>query len=265
MSVRYVEYAASPRFAWLVECFWMLEGPGTGVPDAILPDGRMELVFHAGARFTRHARGAIDRQPAAIVAGQLTEPVVLSHHGYARVAAIRLRPGTAHALLPVGDFTGQIVDLDAVFPSAGELRERLFDARDDRQRIDCLERWLEHVVRKTPQPDIDAVVGEILRTDGRARIAHVAARLGLGPRHLQRRFADTVGLSPKQFARIVRLQAALRRVRTGSTLAPLADVALACGYYDQPHMARDFRQLAAMSPDVWREHAGTLAPLFVGG
>jgi AraC-like DNA-binding protein len=63
------------------------------------------------------------------------------------------------------------------------------------------------------------------------------------------------------FSRIVRLQAVLRAVRGGS---PLADVALGCGFYDQAHMTRDFRQLAAMSPGAWQTHAGDLAPLFVG-
>ena len=270
LSMKYAEYAASPRLAWLVERFWMLEGPGSNVPDAILPDGRIELVFHVGARFNRHRLGGIERQPLALLAGQLTEPLVLSHEGDARVAAIRLRPSAAQALLrfSVIEITGRIVDLETVLPPTGELRERLFDARDDRERIACLERWLEATWRRVsalrssaaPPADVDAVVSEILRTDGRARIATVAARVGLGPRRLQRRFADAVGLSPKQFARIIRLQRALRLVRSG---LPLADVALACGYYDQAHMALDFRHLAAMSPDVWREHAGALAPLFV--
>ena len=43
----------------------------------------------------------------------------------------------------------------------------------------------------------------------------------------------------------------------------LADVAQACGYYDQPHMARDFGLLAQTSPTAWRRHAGELTPLFV--
>ena len=69
-----------------------------------------------------------------------------------------------------------------------------------------------------------------------------------------------MGLGPKTFARIVRLHAALQSIRQGQSLS---DVAVACGYYDQAHMARDFRQLAATSPAVWQAHAGELAPLFL--
>ena len=65
----------------------------------------------------------------------------------------------------------------------------------------------------------------------------------------------------KTFARTVRLQAALRRIAGGQ---PLADVAIACGYYDQPHMTRDFSRLAETSPAAWQQYAGSLTPLFVG-
>jgi transcriptional regulator GlxA family with amidase domain len=45
---------------------------------------------------------------------------------------------------------------------------------------------------------------------------------------------------------------------------PLADVAAACGYFDQSHMSNDFRRLTRQSPQQWRHMSGTLAPLFVG-
>ena len=83
---------------------------------------------------------------------------------------------------------------------------------------------------------------------------------GLSLRHLERRFLADVGITPKTFARLVRLQAALGRIASGERLA---DVAHACGYYDQPHMTRDFSRLAEMSPAAWQRHAGNLTPLFV--
>ena len=46
MTIRYAEYPPSPRFARIVERYWMLEGHGTGSPDAVLPDGRLEVIFH---------------------------------------------------------------------------------------------------------------------------------------------------------------------------------------------------------------------------
>jgi AraC-like DNA-binding protein len=105
-------------------------------------------------------------------------------------------------------------------------------------------------------------VRAILESGGRAPIDSLAAWAGASLRHLERQFREDVGLTPKTFSRIVRLQAALRRVRQGS---PLTDVALGCGFYDQAHMTRDFRELASMSPGAWQTHAGDLASLFVEG
>ena len=78
---------------------------------------------------------------------------------------------------------------------------------------------------------------------------------------LERRFLADVGVTPKASARTLRLQAALRRIAEGQSLA---DVAVACGYYDQPHMTRDFRRLAETSPAAWQQYGGALTPLFVG-
>ena len=81
--MRYAEYSPAPRFAALVERFWLLEGQAVGAPDAIIPDGRVELIFHYGGTFWRHRSGCDPiRQPAALLVGQMLEPVVLAPGGH---------------------------------------------------------------------------------------------------------------------------------------------------------------------------------------
>jgi AraC-like DNA-binding protein len=261
--MRYAEYAPPPRFAALVERFWFLDGDATGNADAIIPDGRVELVVHYGGPIWRQRPDADRvRQPAALLVGQMLEPVVLAPEGHTAVAAIRLRPSAARALLgfSMAEVAGHFVDLESVFPSVRCLRDRLGEARDDADRIRALEAWLLTIAYRSPSCEVGAVVDTILRTSGRASIDGVVAMTGLSMRQLERRFALDVGLTPKSFSRIVRLQSALRRIREGR---PLSEVAVDCGYYDQAHMTRDFRQLAAISPGGWQAHDGELAPLFV--
>ena len=263
--MRYVEYPPTPRLAALVERFWLLEGSSVGSADAIIPDGRVELVFHYGAPFWRHdAQGVRERQPAALLVGQMVEPVVLAPDGPAGVAAIRLRPAASRTLLgfSLQDVSGHFVDLELIFPSVRRLRERLARASSDDERLRLLEEWLIGMACPAPRRQVEAVVGTILQTGGRAPIDALVARSGTSLRQLERLFRQDVGLTPKMFSRIVRLQAALRRVRQGS---PLMDVALDCGFYDQAHMTRDFRKLASISPGAWQTHAGEIAPLFVEG
>ncbi len=262
--MRYAEYAPSPRLAHVVDCFWILEGEGSGAPEPIIPDGRVEIVLHYGARFEQHHPGGrVERQPASLIVGQMLAPISVGHRGRAGVAAVRLRPAAARAVVrcSAAEITGRVVDLEALFGSTGTLRELLALAPDDRARLRLLEQWLDTMVRTAPSLEVDAAVTAIAGSAGTIDLVNVAMNTGLSLRQLERRFLADVGVAPKTFARTVRLQAALRRIADGQTLA---DVAAACGYYDQPHMSRDFRRLAETSPAAWQQYGGALTPLFVG-
>ena len=69
----------------------------------------------------------------------------------------------------------------------------------------------------------------------------------LGDRALHRWFARNVGLGSKQFLRVTRFRGALTLLRRRREVSG-AFAALACGYADQPHMAREFREFAALAP-----------------
>ena len=63
-----------------------------------------------------------------------------------------------------------------------------------------------------------------------------------------------VGLTPKTIARVVRFDRARRLLQRGVMVLRrpmLADLAVACGYYDQAHLDREFRALAGCSPSRW--------------
>jgi AraC-like DNA-binding protein len=262
--MRYAEYPTSPPLARIAECYWILEGHGTGVPEPIIPDGRIEIILHYGVPFERHhVDGTVERQPASLIVGQILAPMSLGYRGQAGVAAIRLRPAAARAVVggAATDVTNRAVDLEDMFGSTATLRERLALAADDAARVRLLDAWLGSIVRCGVSDAIEAAVHEMVTRGGAIGLSGVARTAGLSIRQLERRFLTDVGVAPKAFARLVRLQAALRCIADGQ---PLAEVAHACGYYDQPHMTRDFSRLAETSPAAWQQYAGHLTQLFVG-
>jgi AraC-like DNA-binding protein len=94
----------------------------------------------------------------------------------------------------------------------------------------------------------------MLFTGGQLSTAGLADQVGWSSRHLGNRFTAEIGLTPKVAARVVRFDRARRRLgeRAGSGLASsLADLAADCGYFDQAHLAREFRDLAGCSPTQW--------------
>ena len=85
---------------------------------------------------------------------------------------------------------------------------------------------------------------------GRVDIAALAAEVGWSRRHLTERFTAEYGVGPKQLARVLRFeQSKAMLVRPGRPT--LASIAAECGYADQAHMARDWRDIAGSSPTQW--------------
>jgi len=68
--------------------------------------------------------------------------------------------------------------------------------------------------------------------------------------HFSRAFKQSVGLSPMEYVGVRRVERA--KVMIGSTRERLAEVAIACGFADQAHLSRRFRDLTGMSPGQWR-------------
>ena len=98
---------------------------------------------------------------------------------------------------------------------------------------------------------------------GRVSVAELACAVGLSTRQLERAFRERVGLGPKTFLRLVRFQRALALLRRPG--ASLAAIAARCGYFDQAHLVRDFREFAHESPGRFRAAQGELGGHFVDG
>ena len=92
------------------------------------------------------------------------------------------------------------------------------------------------------------------QTGGRLEVAELADVVGWSSRHLSDRFCGELGLSPKVAARVIRFDRARRQIQrqlTAGTPGTLADLAAEFGFYDQAHLAREFREIAGCSPSQW--------------
>jgi transcriptional regulator GlxA family with amidase domain len=91
----------------------------------------------------------------------------------------------------------------------------------------------------------------------RSPVAAVREQTGLSERRFIELFRQQVGLAPKLYCRVRRFQSAIRRIPIGRAV-DWADVALACGYFDQAHLIHDFRAISGLSPgeyaDLRTEH-----------
>jgi len=164
-----------------------------------------------------------------------------------------LEPPAVRALfgVPAGELAERTVGLDELLRAdAARLAERLGGAPDATARFAVLDEVLLRAAgraRPPVRPDMERAWSLLRTSGGRVRIETLAETLGCSRRHLAKRFAEDVGVSPKTAARLIRLEAV--RARLGS--APLARLAAEHGFSDQAHLTREFRALAGVPPTAF--------------
>ena len=190
----------------------------------------------------------VDGEPhRSFVAGLSETSSMTEHDGVQHGVELNLTPPAARRLLgvPMHELAGRVVPLDDVL-DGGTLIEQLAEARGWEARFALLDAELSRRLDATPPPHpaVHAAYGRLAATRGAVPVGVLAEEIGWSRRHLAARFRDEVGVSPKALARLLRFEHALELLGSRS----LADVAYDCGYYDQAHFNRDFREFAGATP-----------------
>lgn len=249
-----------PPLSSVVEVLWYYAGDAIGCgSEWAVADGRCELVINLrdDPPSVRDG-GSIERLTGATLCGPRTAPYELAVPGRYELMGAVFRPGGAPAATGVAadELFGTWVGADAVWGSdARWLHDRLRSASTVDGRFEALEQALAGWVARRRAPLTHPVVVhavEVLMREPHARpVRTLHAELPLSGRHVTQLFRESVGMPPKRFARIQRFQRTLEALE--ATAEPdWAQLALAAGYVDQPHMAREFRELAGLSPTRYR-------------
>jgi AraC-like DNA-binding protein len=214
------------------------------MPRVSMPRAEIQLVV----RFGPSARSGLDVH-AFGVRQRVHRKLIRSGQ---RTVTARLHLGAPEAVLGVSAsaMAGRIVALEDLWGDAAARRlfDRLADARDTVDAAAILESAIaERLViadgrRARAQLALDAA--DRLAS---ASVKAVAVDLGVSERHLRRVFRETVGVSPKAFAKLARFRRALRAAREEGH-ASWASIAAAAGYYDQAHLIAEFRAIAGVTP-----------------
>lgn len=190
----------------------------------------------------------------SFVAGLHDHATVVENCGEAAGLHLVLNPLGTRTLLgvPAGALAGRILHLEDLLGGHvdAELQNRLREAKTWTHRFDILDEVLAR--RLTGEHTTGALHWawrKIATGAGATRIEDLAREIGWSRRHLSGRFRAEIGVTPRTLARIARFELAcalLRRERS-----TLADLAAAAGYYDQPHMTREWRALTGCTPKAW--------------
>jgi len=188
---------------------------------------------------------------ASFAAGLYAGPVVIESFGGACCVQINFTPLGARRFfgLPMSELTDRMVGIDDVLGLEGiALRERLGEARDWSARFAIAEGFVAGRLAeaKRMSAEVAWAYRQVIGSGGRMRISVLADELGWSRKHLAAKFSDAIGIGPKTLSRIVRFNRALSLSRQEA--GDWAGIAADCGYADQAHLAREFRQFAGEPP-----------------
>jgi AraC-like DNA-binding protein len=125
------------------------------------------------------------------------------------------------------------------------LEERVMESGSSSERIACVERFLFQNLRQDREDPVFSRASSWLRRNPGLRMRKLASLLDVSERQLSRGFRATYGTSPKQYARVARIEKVVAARKSG---LGWADVAYACGFVDQAHLIHDFGTIVGGTP-----------------
>jgi AraC-like DNA-binding protein len=221
-----------------------METPSTGAV--------MIINFGPPYRVTGPGNARGDAAYGSFVAGMVDAHVLVEATGLAAGMQVNFTAIGAGLFfgVPMAELTNRTVALrDVLGPDGERLEAQLEDTPGWEARFDMLDAFITHrIAMAAPTPLAVAFAMERLTaTGGSASIQALADDAGWSRKHLASLFKQHVGLPPKTMARVIRFNRATSLLREHGEVR-WVDVALQCGYYDQAHFNRDFRDFTGGTP-----------------
>jgi AraC-like DNA-binding protein len=267
--MHYRQHALPSPLSRFIECVWFLRSEGSrppSGPERIVPDGCPELIFQLGdpCRAARPGEAAA-LQPTALLVGPLTSSLLVEPTGAVATMGVRFRPGGVAAFFPMPamELTDKQIPVSDLWGRDGRrLEDEVAAAPDDSLRVDAVSRFLRSRLEDAGAPErpVELAVRRMLARRGPVSVEGLARELGLSRRHLERSFLREAGMPPSLLGRVIRFQSVFQALSTG---AGWLGAALDCGYYDQSHLIRDFRELAGEAPRAFSREEGPFGGVFV--
>jgi AraC-like DNA-binding protein len=222
----------------------------------------MGLLFHYEDPFVEVSSGRSDPLPTVTINGQRTRPIDVRATGKTGIVIVSFHPWGASAFLPgsMMELTDRMTDLGDILDRGAvrRLGERVREAKNASERVGLVESFLLRSLDPARRDEV-AIDSALRLRNRRQALRPLASENHLSVRHWIRRFEASVGLRPKSFARILRFQRATALKRSGRDWG---EVALSCGYYDQPHLIKEFQEFAGCSFETFAPRTTPLLQTF---
>ena len=244
-----------------VECVWEFRGTGDE-PQRISTDARAEIILQLAAPMEQWDGSSWRLQPACIIAGQITHPLMIRATGETHTVGIRLKAWatTVACQADAAAITDQLLDLGDI-SGRFALRCQAVATSTRAERVGSAAALfaLRAPAIMDPRERIRAAVALAETRSGDIRVTELARASHMSLRSFERHLSAAVGVGPKMLLRMLRFRTAVKMVEAER---PLAEIAARLGYSDQSHLHKDFLRFAGAPPSLFLSPETAMAAHF---
>ncbi len=182
---------------------------------------------------------------AATLKGATSKPAVFYMEPNYSHVAVSFFPHAVKALFGIDadETIDEVFDLHHFFPD--DVIEKIIEARNNQTRISLMDTHL--LKRLTSMKEVDWRVINFLHLCPATHYGRLLKHYGISERQFERKFLQSIGLTPSYYKRVLRFENAMYRIQHNHYRS-LADLAYELGYSDQSHFNREFKQLSGSTP-----------------
>ncbi|MEO1261565.1 MAG: helix-turn-helix domain-containing protein [Bacteroidota bacterium] len=253
--LRFNRTEPSPELRQFIQGYWQIEnGAQTEILD-LVPDGHPELVFLLSNKVITKPHGLIGVQvPTAGFIGQLTKRFITVLEPHAKLFFVKLYPWTPFLLFQVPQFqlNDKITELEAL--TDDPLLRHLPCLIRSCDKLDSLKENLDRLfidklnAESFDHPFLQFAVSRIFATNGTISVDSLRNNIAASRRYVEKLFKKNIGLTPKQFARLIRVKKASIFLQQKDFSGQLSSVSASLNYYDQSHFLKDFKMVVGSTP-----------------
>jgi AraC-like DNA-binding protein len=230
--------------------------------DRFLPDGNAEFIIE----LTDNAKSIYDNENLtelqtfrhAWVSGVRTQPITIPSGRDSRMLIVAFKKGKAHPFynFPMTELADVVVDADLVFgKKLHDLREQLLNTSSTDQMFLLIEKFLlgqagDALHANTPSQYVEYALANIMNQPTIPGFQQLSSQIGYSQKHFINLFKKQVGVSPKQYLKIMRFQKVIREIEKNKAVH-WSSVAMESGFYDQAHFINDFKEFSGFTPNQY--------------
>lgn len=263
-DMTYWRIAPDPRLRGLVSCYWVVDGKHISerlrahepAEDLLIPDGLSEVVFNRGCpgfeRWKLGARESHQPMPCSYLIGGRSHSVNTHAPEPVHLAGVKLDSRFLRSTIrtPLTELRDTTLSLSAFGdPQLLALEDSIANALCIEALVALLDNYFLAAMRdlRRGRTAVDALISRIQLDGGATPILGWARQHSVDSRSLERAFCADVGMTPKQYARVVRFRRHYQALISADVYkTPLS--AKLDGFYDQSHFNREFRHFTGVAP-----------------